>query len=207
MTPRRSSRGCTWLCALPLVAASPAAALVHLWDIAEVYSNEDGSVQFVELFTKSFGEVATQLTKLDSTDHSVPLVGPLEGPTSFRSYLIATPGFAGLPGAVVPDVEMPVAPFFRVDGDTLRFRTLTNVLYDSVSFGAGELPLDGLLSLHRMNPGGSGSYDRPGGLFVAENSPTNYAGEVGFLPEPGAAVLGAVALGSVVLVVRRRRLR
>ncbi len=33
--------------------ATPAAALFHLWDISEVYSNADGTVQFIELSTTS----------------------------------------------------------------------------------------------------------------------------------------------------------
>ena len=69
----------------PLLLAAPAGALVHLWDIAEIYSNEDGSVQFVELFTKGSGEVATQLTKLDSSVNTVGLEGPVVAPTTNKS--------------------------------------------------------------------------------------------------------------------------
>lgn len=178
-----------------LLAAAPAGGIVHLWDIAEIYSNEDGSVQFVELFTKSPSEPATQASELASDTNNVTLLGPVAQPTTNHSFLLATPGFADLPGAVVPDTILPVAPFFSVDGDTLAFRYL-GADVDVVTFLPGELPLDGVTSLHRQNPGGISGADPPGGLFPAENSPTNYAGDAGhlMLPEPSVHLLGATAL-------------
>ena len=41
---------------LSLALATPALAGHHLWDITEIYSNGDGSVQFVELFTADNNE-------------------------------------------------------------------------------------------------------------------------------------------------------
>jgi hypothetical protein len=49
---------------------------------------------------------------------SVDLFGPVLAPTTNRSFLIATPGFAEFPGAVTPDTVMASAPFFEIDGDT-----------------------------------------------------------------------------------------
>src|SRR5262245_65583089 len=47
-----------WLLALVLAIApsGPAAAFAHLWDFVEIYSNADGSVQFVEMFTTARSE-------------------------------------------------------------------------------------------------------------------------------------------------------
>lgn len=192
------------LVASPLLGQAPARAIVHLWDIAEIYSNEDGSVQFVELFTKGFGEVRTQDGQLHSDGSQVGLLGPVAPPTTNRSFLLATPGFAELPGAVVPDTVMPGAPFFSVDGDTLVFQTPNDIVFDSVSFGPGELPVDGVQSLHRDNPGGETAGDPPGGLFAADNSPTNYAGDVGqlMLPEPRPSLLATTALLAVSAIAR-----
>jgi hypothetical protein len=189
-----------------LSAPPPALAIVHLWDIAEIYSNDDGSVQFVELFTKGAGEVAIQTGRLRSDANDVDLVGPVLAPTTSRSFLIATPGFADLPGGVTPDTTMPAGPFFEVDGDTLVFTTLNNApIFDTIIFGPGELPLDGVLSLHRDNPGGTSGADLPGGLFPDDNSPTNYAGDAGhlMLPEPATTLLGAIALVAVSAAARR----
>jgi hypothetical protein len=168
-----------------------------------------GSVQFVELFTKGAGEVATQTGLLSSDANDVGLVGPVDAPTTQKSFLIATPGFADLEGAVTPDTVMPGAPFFSVSGDTLIFQTLnpTGPVFDTIAFSAGELPLDGVQSLHRENPGGTPAADPPGGLFSAENSPTNYSGDSGhlMLPEPHPALLAAAALLAVAAITRARQ--
>ncbi len=187
-----------WLASLVLTA-SPAAAIVHLWDIAEIYSNADGSVQFIELFTDGPFEIAWSEASIrsEANDTTVAFDENLAPPTTNRSVLLATPGFAALPGAVTPDYEIP-AGFFDPAGDTLEF----TVGIDRVTFATGQLPLDGLTSLHRMlelpspqQPTEAG----PDDLFAALNSPTNSAGQAGSLvPEPGTALLlaaGLLALG------------
>lgn len=209
--PTAASLRCLVLALLAaLLAGSPARGIVHLWDVAEIYSNADGSVQFVELFTKGASEIRTQDGRLDSSSASVTLLGPVPLPTTNRSFLVATPGFADLPGAVVPDTVMPVAPFFSVEGDTLVFQVVNEIqVFDTVTFGAGELPLDGTGSLHRVNPGGTSPTDPPGGLVVADNSPSNYAGETGHvtLPEPAPTLLAAATLLATAVLSRHGRRR
>lgn len=197
---RRRVLTATLALALPLGAA-PAGAIVHLWDIAELYSNADGSVQFIELFTSGPFEIAWSSATLrsEANDTSIGFPSNVPSPTTDKHVLLATPGFAALSGAVAPDFEIP-AGFFDPAGDTLDF----TMGIDRVSFAAGQLPLDGLGSLERalvlpspQQPQVAG----PGDFSVALNSPTNFAGQTGSLvPEPGTALL----LGSGLLVLARR---
>jgi hypothetical protein len=69
---------------------------------------------------------------------------------------MGTEGFWNLPGAPEPDYIIP-DNFFSVTGDTLSFIDL-----NSLTFGPGDLPLDGLHSLH---------FD----LSVEVNSPTAFS--------------------------------
>src|SRR5262249_2370579 len=48
------------------LAARPAAAFGHLWHITEVFSNPDGSVQFIELASQATGENALSVMFLRS---------------------------------------------------------------------------------------------------------------------------------------------
>jgi hypothetical protein len=50
--------------------APPAGAAFHLWTISEVYSNSDGSVQFIELFTPSVGQTFTNGTQIKSNGNT-----------------------------------------------------------------------------------------------------------------------------------------
>ena len=90
--------------ACALLAPQPAAAAFHLFDIVEVYSNADGSVQFIELFTTFNSQDEMEGHTID-TDTSPPYVFPMdlgaENPgdpgdnnTANKSFLVATPDFA-----------------------------------------------------------------------------------------------------------------
>jgi hypothetical protein len=192
--------------AFALGVAAPARALVHLWDIAEIYSNADGSVQFVEFFTTGESEIGWSGAALRSVSNDVLVEFDLnvDAPTNDRRVLVATPGFADLPGAVAPDFEIPLA-FIDVGGDTLVFTGSV----DQVTFEPDQLPTDGLHSLYRTLTIPSPPTPTPAGpddLFVGENSPTNYAGEVGhLLPEPGATALAASALSALAVLGSTRR--
>jgi len=183
------------LAAVVAAVPSPARAIVHMWDIAEIYSSADGSVQYVEFFTTGDNEVGWSGAAIRSiaNDSTIAFDTNLEGPTGNRSVLVATPGFADLPGAVVPDFEIP-AGFVATAGDTLVFTGGV----DRLTFDPGQLPTDGAQSLFRTLTIPSPSLPEVAGpedLFVGENSPTNYAGETGHLvPEPGAVALGLASL-------------
>lgn len=174
--------------AFVLVGSQPAQAAFHLWDVAEVFSSEDGSVQFVELFTTAPNEIfltdhtlRTRQAGSDLATFTIP--GDLAGNTSNRRLLFATPGFEAAAG---------IAPDFTLPDGFLEIGVADEVAFDVVSFFPIEaLPSNGVDSL---NTGG----------VVAANSPTNFAGHVGFVvPEPGELAGGAAALAW--LALRRGR--
>lgn len=170
----------------------------HTWDVAEVFSNADGSIQFIELKETGGGAGETGLpghTLTSSTRTWTIPGGPLTPPTSSKSYLIATPGFAALPGAPTPDAIIPagLVPFFSTAGDTITY-----VPWDAWTFGT--VPTDGANSLKRDG-------------LVTGNNPTNYAGVTGHVKVginvpamPTATVIflvvAVLALGSALLARR-----
>ncbi len=109
--------------------------------------------------------------------------------------LVATPAFASQPGAVTPDFVLDGPDFFDFVDDFLDFAGA-----NTFGWTTGELPTNGIDSLNE--PFASNV------RTVAVNSPTNFAGDVGQLPEPsgiGALLSGAAAL--VLLARRRERAR
>ncbi len=171
------------LLAMFTLGSLPARADLHFWGINEVFSNADGSVQFIEMFSLLDGQhvLATSLfwehtfdTDANSFTYQVDLPSPQ---TANKFFLMATPGFGSLPGGVTPDYEIPTE-FFSVSGDSLQF---SSVGLSSLSFGLGELPTDGV---HSLNPN----------FTTGINSPTNFAGQSGSIPEPASAVLLAAGL-------------
>lgn len=156
----------------------------HLYDIIELYSNADGSVQFIELRVGNVdGESMWQgkaITVSQDSGTSTGGGGGYGGPgpspsgnhvftfpknlpsmaTANTSVLIATRGFADL-GIATPDFIVPSGFLFK-NGGTVDFAGA-----DSVTYGA--LPTDGIHSLNR------------GGATVI-NSPKNYAGASGTVP-------------------------
>jgi hypothetical protein len=184
------------LAAALALAAQPAFALFHTWDIDEIYSNADGTIQFIELREAEQADDQTILTlaKVTSTASTFLFPSDLEDhDTSAKRLLLGTAAYAAAPGAVAPDFVIP-ANFFSTSGDTLRFATTSNFVYDTFVFGPGALPTDGLQSLSRAG--------------VAANSPTNSAGQTGSLvPEPGTGLLLAAGLLGLAWSARPGRTR
>lgn len=155
------------VCGWAVLSAGTARAGSHTWDVNELFSNDDGTIQFIELFEANGtpGEVNVQGHAITSNVNSFPLPGSsLTAPTSNKFLLIATQAFADLPDAPTPDYIIPAGLlpfFFSVDGDTVSYQP-----YDNLTFGGGVLPTDGISSLN---------FD----LTTGVNSPTNYASETG----------------------------
>ena len=180
--------------ALSVLAAAPGRASFTWWEVNEVFSNADGTIQFIEFFEasdfpgrdgqasydgkqlKTFVTGANPNDPLDTHTFNDDLPSNF---TAMRFALVATEGFASLPGAVEPDFVMP-------DGfiDTSVVVEIKLGTIDTFTFLLGAIPTDGVNSLHRT------------GAPVGENSPTNFAGETGMidLPEPGLTVLSGAAL-------------
>jgi hypothetical protein len=153
--------------ALVSAAAAPALATFHLWQIDEVYSNSDGTVQFVELSTTFGGQEFVSAHAITATQgaltHTFTLLTDLPSDSTNKKFLIATAGFAAL-GVVTPDYVVPNNFLFIPNG------SVNWAGVDTVAYGA--LPNDGVHSI-----------DRNGVVGVA--SPTNFAGVTGTLPAPG----------------------
>jgi hypothetical protein len=159
-----------------LLAATPVGASFHMWEIVEVYSNADGSVQYIELYTSFSAQ--TSLMNQDIVAISNGIIhatftfgSNLVGETANRRVLIATTGFAALPGAVPPDYTLPCG-FLDLSATTI---TINFVGSDSLTFSVALLPVDGANSLI-ASPGGA--------ISAGASSPTNFAGSTGALTLP-----------------------
>jgi hypothetical protein len=146
------------LAALLTLMAAPAGAAFHLWTMTELFSNADGTVQFLELESPANGEGFLAGHRLSSTaagtTRTFVFPANLSGLTRNKRMLIATEGFAAL-GVVAPDYVVPNNFFSRTGG--------------AVNFADVDL------WFHPALPGGGQSLQRDGS--AAANSPTNFAGQ------------------------------
>jgi len=180
--------------ALALFAgATPARATFHLWEISEVFSNAEGTVQFVEFETNEAFQNLLEGQVLRTTQNNLVLqtfTFPSNLPsqnTQDRFFLVATPGFEAVAG-IAPDFEIPVG-FLEVG----VLDEVELVGADDFGFAPEELPTDGVSSLNALGGGSIG---------VAPATPTNFAGEIGTLPEPGSAT-GALAAAAALATFRK----
>ncbi len=143
--------------------ALQAEASFHTWAVQEIYSNADGTIQFIEM-KETFGANFEHLFAGHSlTSNAHNFVFPTNLPSSTtanKTFILATAGFAALPGAVTPDYIIP-NQFVGLNGDTL---TLVGSIAGPQNIG--PLPVTGLLSLDVNGT-------------TAANSPTNFAGQAG----------------------------
>ncbi len=160
-------------------AVTPAPAGVHTWQAWQVFSNADGTVQFVSI-KEAFGgatETGTGsyfVTALPSgSSFDMPNVS---GNTANRYYLLGTAAFAALPGA--PPLDGVIAGnFVTLATDTeLKF---TYPPSPGATWTAGTIPSNGIDMLTRTTAGGA--------TVPAPNVATNYAGVTGCVDASGAA--------------------
>ena len=151
------------LAALLALAAAPAGAVFHLWVMTELYSNADGSVQFLELSSPADGEGLLSGHRLSSTaggtTRRFTFPSNLPFQTGGKRMLVATQGFADL-GVVTPDFVVPNG-FFSTAGGTVNFADVD-------------------MWFHPALPTGGLSLQRNGTTAAA--SPTNFAGQTGSVP-------------------------
>jgi hypothetical protein len=139
--------------AVTLFCSPPAMSGSHTWVINEIYSNADGTLQFVEMWTSFQNEWAIG-GKSVHTDADTSDIFPFNLPmnsTSNKHLLLATAGFAVLPGAPTPDLTIP-SNFFNINGDTIQWHVYAASI---LSFGPGDLPTDGIQSLNEDGTTGS----------------------------------------------------
>lgn len=145
--------------------ALPVHATFHLWQMTELYTNADGSVQFLELSALATGQQFLGGHSLESrcSDGTTTRLefNDLGGNTGNKTMLIGTQGFASL-GIVFPDFTVPNG-FFCRGGGTITFAEGADVWVH------GAPPTSGGLSLLRNGQ-------------TAANTPRNFAGIQGTVP-------------------------
>jgi len=164
-------------CALAvlLTAASAALANFHLFRIEQLYSNADGTVQFIVLHESSGqnGEhlwTGQMLTSSGGGTKSITFMTNLPGSnTAGKRVLIATPGFAAL-GLVTPNYTIPNG-FLPLANGTINYAGVDQVTYTS-------LPTDG------------NAIDRNGNPIP--NLATNFAGASASVPASQSPPSGAI---------------
>ena len=153
----------------------------HNYRLNELYSNADGSIQFIELVVgnvngESFWQGQTITATQGSTTHTYTFPNDLgSAATANRSVLVATQGFANL-GLVAPDFIVP-AQFLFTNCGTVNFAGVSSVAYAS-------LPTDGSHSLNANNTTGI-------------NSPTNFLGLAGTVTNTNNAPTGSVIVSGI----------
>jgi len=145
-----------------LIAASSAHAAFHLFRIQQLYTNADGSVQFVVLREccntdgeNLLGGVPLRVTEVGETRTFTFPTNLPSGDTAGRSVLIATQGFANL-GLIAPDYIMPTN-FLPIGGGSINYAGVSQLTF-------GPLPTDGR---NALLAGGT----------VAPNLAVNFAGQ------------------------------
>ena len=179
--------------------ASAAHAGHHQWIISEVFSNDDGTIQFVELLGTANGEGSVVNFTIDTspagTSGSIVTAASLAGPAIGAAnlgqyYLVGTAGFAAAAlaqSAPAPDATLP-DNFLELAVDTVRYAGISGT---DLSYTAGGLPTDGIDSLDTESPGGT------------VNTPQNASGATGSIDVSGAEPPGLPSVqrqGVIVLV-------
>ena len=175
----------------------------HTWDVWEVFSNADGTVQFIELreANNSGSEVGVNgnIVRVLPSNKTFQIPAPaLTGNTAGKSFLMATAAFAALPGAPTPDRTLPNNFIVQATDTSAAFEP-----WDTATWTAGTLPTNGILSLSRTGPGSA--------LVSGANTPTNYAGDTATIDasggggptlpeEPGLTASRLIADGSSISV-------
>lgn len=180
-------------CGLAAILAGGTTALAdhHLIDVNEVFTNADGSIQYVELIALANGQTNLAQTRVTARNHDGSVTNIVfDFKSSFNALgnketiLIATAGFEAVAG-FAPDFVMPDdALIFYPDG-RVEFRQDSGSIVDAVAYGnysgsntgfgnpAVALPCDGTLSLTRSGTGN----DNETNWKAATNSPMRNDGK------------------------------
>ncbi len=176
--------------------ASTAQAGHHQWIISEVFSNDDGTIQFVELLGTANNEGAIVNFTINTSPlgtsgliaTAASLAGPPIGAANLgQYYLVGTAGYAAAAtaqSAPAPDATLP-DNFLELSVDTVRYAGLAGT---DLSYTAGGLPTDGIDSIDTENPSGT------------VNTPQNASGATGSINVSGIAVPAVQRFGVIILV-------
>ncbi len=167
---------------LALVWLVQAQASHHGWVISEVFSNADGTIQFIELSSAVPGHGLVSGFVLFSDDDvtglskEFPFPNDISSETENKFLLLATSGFQDVFG-IAPDFVIP-AGFLATGAGTVQFNGF--VMWSS-------LPTDGYNSLSA-----NGS--------VAPATPKNFAGAEGLITDTTPPVLAGLPTSVLVVV-------
>src|SRR5258706_11072457 len=123
-----------------LLLGAEAQAAFHLWQINEIYSSSDGSVQFIELRDSSGlnGEnaLATHFIQSVSGTLTNKFIFPTNLASSItanKSFVIGTANLASIPGGVRPDyVCTNLGRFLLAGGSTINYAGFDSVTYTTL---------------------------------------------------------------------------
>jgi len=171
------------------LAANSAQATFHQWDINEVLTSSDGTVQFIELQTPTVlasGENSLAGHTLTATSTVGGMVMPTVtftfpspnpvGDTTDKHLLVATPTFQDQTGSVIPDYNTLPTGFFDPNADSIQLNFAEGLEIETIL--GNVLPKDGLHSVSDANLFGASNF------VSGINSPTNFAGQSGSINVP-----------------------
>ena len=160
-----------------VIAASGPSAMAgsHTWESWAVFSNLDGTIQFVEIKETHGGTAEGGLashTMISRPSGSSKSMHNVTGNTAFTYYLLGTAAYAALPGAPPLDEIIP-SNFIAIATDNAMEYSFTN----TATWTAGTLPTNGINMLSRtasLSP-----------MVPLGNVATNYAGVTGCVDASG----------------------
>ncbi len=182
--------------------ANQAHASFHFYDIQEVFSNADGSIMFIELFTTSGGQQFlnghTITFEINATIQNTVNLSQLPSDSANKTFLVGTANLGTLYG-VVPDFVIPANFFTAGASNFINFAEGT----DRVNLTL--LPTDGTSSLNGIIS--NAGQTQAATSVNAQATPRNFAGATATIPEPGGAVFILLATGFSGLWRRRAIVR
>ena len=163
---------------LVLIPAASVTAGSHTWRVNEIFSNGDGTIQYIELreccgFSgETLLNTRDVITDVGGGSFTFTSNLPAGTDTAGKSILLATAGFAALPGAPTPD-HIIADGFIVTGGDTVRYGPNPPANnYHTFTFGAGDLPTNGKDSVQVTN-------FATGAFTTGPNTPSNCAAQTG----------------------------
>jgi hypothetical protein len=177
------------------LTSAPARGTFHDWRIKEIYSNDDGTVQFIEFFTPSPSQqFLNNHTITASSDGAQPvsftftgnIPVPVGQTTANHHFLVATAAFATTPGSVTPDYSPLPVKFFEPNATSIVFTFAHGA--DTATVAGSLIPKDGVNSITDSVLAVAPNVDTDN-YSTGLNTPTNFAGNTGQInaaPSPAA---------------------
>ena len=174
------------------LAANVAIANVHLWHFEELYSNADGTLQFIEIDTASIGQQVFKTGGNDSRFISKTAQGEVHDTWFFPSDLASYTLINGHRKVLIGTSTLAAAANVTPDFSAAPIGFLpTGFLLPEGGFIEFFSPIWGTIhdTSYPALLGGALSYDVQSATHDT-NSPTNFANVTGFIPPPPLPLVG-----------------